>query len=243
MGIALLMRTQKAIEPVGNSMEDWKIVQGIARKMGQGDYFPWETSKELFEYVLEPSPIDLNRLGLSPGGVFYTEKRYQKYLDEGFQTPSGKVEIYCETLEKYGFDPVPTYREPAEGPVNSPDLARDYPLILITGIKELAYTHSQGHNLPSMRKMVPEPYVKIHPETAAASGVGQGDMVAVETPKGSITLKARVTGDIMPRVVAVMLGWSEANANLLTTMDVGHRDPISGYPALRHVLCRVRKAE
>jgi len=243
MGIALLMRTGKAVEPIGNSMEDWKVVQGIARKMGDGEYYPWESAEELFEYVLEPSPISLEQLRQNPGGVYYAEKIYRKYLNGGFNTPSKKVEIYCQTLKEQGYEPIPTFHEPPESPITTPDLAKEYPLILITGVKVLAYTHSSYHNLPSMRRMVPEPYVKIHPETAATYDIAQGDMVRVETPKGSIKLKANLTEDILPRVVAVMHGWSKANANFLTTMDSEYRDPISGYPALRQLLCRVKKAE
>jgi anaerobic selenocysteine-containing dehydrogenase len=243
MGIVLLMITGKAVEPIGNSMEDWKIVQGIARKMGDGEYFPWENSEELFKYVLEPSPISYEKFKQNPGGVYYAEKIYRKYLNGGFNTPSKKVELYSQTLKELGYEPLPTFHEPVESPVATPDLAKDYPLILITGVKVLPYTHSQYHNLPSMRKMVPEPYVKIHPDTAAPYGIAQGDMVRVETPRGSIKLKANLTEDILPRVVSVMHGWSEANVNLLTTMDKEYRDPISGYPGLRQLLCRVRKAE
>ncbi len=44
---------------------------------------------------------------------------YQKYdgFLEGFLTPSKKMEIYSEQLEKLGYDPLPVYREPAESPV------------------------------------------------------------------------------------------------------------------------------
>lgn len=240
MGIVLLMRTGKAVGPIGNSMEDWKIVQGIARKMGDGKYFPWESTEELFKYVLKPSPISLDQLKQNPGGIYYAEKIYRKYLNGGFNTPSKKVEIYSQTLKEQGFEPIPTFHEPVESPVATPDLAKDYPLILITGIKVLPYSHSQYHNMPSMRKMLPEPYVKIHPDTATTYGIAQGDMVIVETLRGSIKLRANLTEDILRGVVAVMHGWSEANANLLTNMDAENRDPISGYPGLRQLLCRVK---
>ena len=164
-------------------------------------------------------------------------KCYYKYLEEGFHTPSKKVEMYCDTLREHGYDPLPTSGEPPESPISTPDLAKEYPLILITGVKVLPYTHSQYHNLPSMRRMVPEPYAEIHPKTATAYGVAQGDIMIVETNRGSIRLKANLTEDILPRVVAVMQGWSEANANLLTTMDSEYCDPISGFPALRQLLC------
>lgn len=242
MGIPLAMLTGKAVDPVGNSMEDWKIIQGIAKKMGDGEYFPWESTDALYEYLLKPSLLSYDRLKRSPGGAYYAEKTYRKYRNRGFQTPSKKVEIYSEALQKKGYDPIPTYHEPPESPVSTPELAEKYPLIMITGGRVLPYTHSQYHNLPSMRKMVPEPVVEIHPRTAATYGIADGNMVTVETARGSIKLKAKLTNDIPPQVVGVMHGWSEANVNLLTTMDREYCDPISGYPGLRQLLCRVAKA-
>jgi anaerobic selenocysteine-containing dehydrogenase len=55
-------------------------------------------------------------------------RKYDGFL-EGFLTPSKKVEIYSERLEKFGYDPLPVYKEPAESPASRPDLAKEYPLI------------------------------------------------------------------------------------------------------------------
>jgi anaerobic selenocysteine-containing dehydrogenase len=65
-------------------------------------------------------------------------------------------------------------------------------------------------------------------------------MIFVETRKGRIMLKARVTQDIAPKVVSIPHGWAQANANILT--DVEERDPVSGYPMLKGLLCRIAKA-
>jgi len=71
-------------------------------------------------------------------------------------------------------------------------------------------------------------------------GIADGEMVIVESAKGSITLKARVTPDVPPMVLSLQHGWKEANANLLT--DNQPCDPISGYPAFKTTPCRVKKA-
>ncbi len=65
-------------------------------------------------------------------------------------------------------------------------------------------------------------------------------MVAVESPRGSIRLRASLSEDIHPKVVGMQHGWGEANANLL--IDDADRDPISSYPAFKAALCRVVKA-
>jgi anaerobic selenocysteine-containing dehydrogenase len=238
-GLSLTVATKRVVEPVGNCMEDWKIWAELGKKMGYGEYFPWQDADELFEYLLKPSGITLSQLKQNPAGVYYAEREFQKYLKEGFETPSKKVELYSELMVQHGYDPLPTFREPAESPVSRPDLAKQYPWILTTGARTLAYLHSEYRNLPRLRKLVPEPLVEINRQTAASLGVANGDWVKVESLRGSIELKAKVTDDIHPKVVSIQHGWSEANANLLT--DDEARDPVSGYPSFRSLLCRVTK--
>jgi len=88
---------------------------------------------------------------------------------------------------------------------------------------------------------VPEPLLDIHPQTAHDLGIQNGDMVQVESDRGNIKLKARLTDEVHPKVVAMQHGWSEANANYITN-DMA-RDPISGFPAFRSVMCQVTKAQ
>jgi anaerobic selenocysteine-containing dehydrogenase len=101
------------------------------------------------------------------------------------------------------------------------------------------YLHSQHRNIPGLRKLLNEPFLEIHPETAENCDVQDGDYVEVESKRGAIRLKAQVTDGIMPQVVHVPHGWVEADCNVLT--DHEKRDPISGFPGLRSSLCRVKK--
>ena len=142
-------------------------------------------------------------------------------------------------MEQHGYEPLPTFREPAESPISRPDLVSKYPLILTTGAKTVAYLHSEYRNLPSLRRLMPEPLIEINPQTASSLGIADRDLVKVESLRGSIEMKAKLTEDIHPSVVSIQHGWSEANANLLT--DDEGRDPVSGYPGFRCILCRVTK--
>ena len=229
----------KVIKPVGDSKEDWEIWAELGKRMGYADYFPWEDSDQLFNYWLEPSGISLDQLKQNPGGIHYAERGFQKYLKNGFNTPSKKVEIYSELMEKFGYDPLPTFHEPLEGPVSRAELVEKYPLILTTGAKTVNYLHSEYRNLPSLRRLVPEPLIEINSQTASSLGVADKELVKVESPRGSIELKAKVTEDIHPKVVCIQHGWSEANVNLLT--DDEARDPISGFLSFKSLMCRVTK--
>ena len=98
-------------------------------------------------------------------------------------------------------------------------------------------------------KLQPKPLVWVHPADARQRGIKDGDEVMVESPRGRVRFRARVTQDIMPGVVEVNMGgggplgskeWREANVNNLTDFD--NRDPISGFPVYKALLCDVRLA-
>jgi anaerobic selenocysteine-containing dehydrogenase len=175
-----------------------------------------------------------------PEGAFFAEKKYEMLRKGEFRTPSKKIEIYSQTLADYGYDPLPVHIEPSQSPVSSPELAGEYPLILTTGARIPQYTHTQFRNVPALRQEAPEPVAEIHPDTARAYGISDGDMIAIETEKGEIKMRARTTEDLVPQVVSIPHGWSEANANVLTSQEP--RDPITGYTELKALLCRVTKS-
>lgn len=240
-GRPLIAIGNKAVEPLGDCLEDWQIWSELGKKMGYTDYFPWQSADELFTYLLEPSGITLNQLEQNPGGILYHElNRQEKYIEEGLNTPSGKVEIFSQTMEDYGYDPLPTFTERLDNLANKPKLAESYPFILITGTRVNAFTHSQHRNIAKLRKLAPYPLVEINTNTANNLGIADEDQVVIESPTGSIKLRAKITDDIHPKVLSLQHGWDEANANILT--DDEERDPISGYPGFKTVLCRVTKA-
>jgi len=177
--------------------------------------------------------------------------RYRKYEQEGIETPSGKVELRCSTLESMGYDPLPYYAEPPESPLSTPELYQEYPLIVTTGGRILGYFCSEGRQIQSLRKLMPDPLVDIHPDTAAALGIAKGDWVWIESRRGRIKQQARVTEGIHPRVVHVQHGWwypereppeygfTESNANILTgNMPC---DPHTGSESMRAFLGKVYK--
>ena len=232
---------KRVIEPLWESWPDWKIFSELARRMGYGEYFPWNTEEEVVAHLLEPCQVSIEQLKEKPHGAYYGALEYDAYQRIGFGTPSKKVEIYSETLEQYGHDPLPTHHEPTQSPISSPELAKEYPLILISGARMLPYTHSQLRNVVGLRRLAPDPLVEIHPSTARKFDITDGEIVVIETKKGSIKVKAKVTEDIAPQVVSIPHGWAQANVNILTDLDL--REPITGYPERNAVLCRVKKIE
>ena len=240
-GMPFVTLSRKIIEPQGESWPDWKFYSELGRRMGYGELFPWETDEEVVEHFLRASKITLKQFEEHPEGIWFGERCYDITAPKQIRTPSGKIELYSQTLEDAGYDPIPVHKEPTQSRVQSPELARAYPLILNTGARIREYTHWQMRNVPGLRALAPEPVAEIHPETARAYGIGDGELIIVETRKGQIGVKAITMEDIMPGVVNVLHGWvGQGNQNVLTNLEP--RDPITGYPELKALACRIKRA-
>jgi anaerobic selenocysteine-containing dehydrogenase len=231
---------RKKIKQHGECRSDWWFWRELAHRLGYGAHFPWQDEAQAIDDLLRPVGVSTQDLLENASGLYCGDPmRYRKYEQDGFHTPSGKVEFYSHVLDAYGYDPLPDYEEPVESPVRRPDLAERFPLILNAGRREAVYTHSRHRNLPQLRAKAPHPWAEMHPQTAAGAGIENGDWVVVETLRGSLKIQARVSGDIHPGVVGLLHGWEEANANLLT--DHAGCDPIMASPPLRAGLCSVKK--
>ncbi|MEA2776612.1 MAG: hypothetical protein QOF90_2018, partial [Acetobacteraceae bacterium] len=176
-------------------------------------------------------------------------------LARGFPTPSRKVELYSTRFASAGYDPLPNHFEPAESLIDGAELAGQYPLVL-TSFRVLQFIDSQHRNIPRLRNDVCEPFVEIHPDTAARLSVLDGEWVNVETVAGKIRLKARYSGTLHPKVVCTVYGWWQpcreldlpgydpldsngSNINLIIRNT--HIDPISASVPHRSCMCRISK--
>ncbi len=185
-----------------------------------------------------PNPVEIPLKGEAQN------KKYELGLlrpdgQPGFTTPTGKVEFVSEILREHGFDPLPTYNEPVLSPVSTPDVYKEYPLIMCSGSRVPIYTHSKERNLPWLNQFMPEPIVRLNPADAEARGLKDGDMVKLSSPHGELTAKLEVTVIVKAGVIDMFHGWDKANVNELIGRDF---DPISGFPPYKEGLCQVTKA-
>jgi anaerobic selenocysteine-containing dehydrogenase len=243
----MVMAQQKTTQ-VGECQQDEWIMNELSKRLnlpGAND-----TLEDVMNYQLEPLGVTYQQL--KQRSFIYPPHEYRKYEKNGFRTPSGKVELYCRALERMGYAPLPSYNEPPESPVKTPDLAAEFPYILTTGSRRMEFFHSEHRQIASLRKRRPDPQAELHPEVAALHGITQGDWVIISSPRGSVRMKALVTEDINPRVINVEHGWWfpekpgpdygiwESNANMLTS-DAPPYDPAFGSYQLRGLLCRIQK--
>ena len=233
----------QVVDWVENSWPDWKIIFELAKKMGYEEEFPWPTVEEAIDDQLKPSGITVKMLRNNPNGVIVGEARYEKYKLEGFDTKSGKIEIYPEVFEEYGYQPLPRFTDGDENLLSFYSNRDDYPFIGISGAKSNHYVHSQLRNIPFLRQCEPEPFVDIHPTDALKQGIKNGDDVRIQTPKGSIKMKSRISDIVTPGVVRIPWGWGETNPqqniNVLTDDEV--RSPATSTPPMRDFMCNVVK--
>ena len=226
----------KVVEP-RFGFPDQMIWVELARRLGYGEYFPWRNCAEGIDNMLADQGLTYRDL-VAQGGVYaYEERSYRKYEENGFHTPSGKVELYPELLKDLGFDPSPIMKELSQ----DSEPSEEYPLLLTTGGNLLCYTHWQFRYLPKLTKMVPEPECEIHPDTALQYGLFEGEMAEVRTRFGSVQVKIRLTDRIRHDTIHIPQGWEEANVNILTSMSGA--DPISGFPNLKSIRCSIGKVQ
>ena len=250
---------QRVIEPIGEARSGFLFLTQLAQRLGYGGLFP-ATEEERVGFAFKDGPVSVEDLKAHPEGIRYDASRleYRKYArgllrsdgKVGFNTPSGRLELVSSLLQKYGYDGLPVYVEPTEGPLGSPELYTRYRLVLNTGARLQSAFRSQHLNIPGLLKLQPKPQVLINPVDAGARGISDGNKVWVESPRGRVGVWARVTDDVLTGQVELNVGggspihaeeWRDANANYVTDFD--NRDPISGFPVFKALLCEVTKQE
>jgi len=243
LGHGLVLARPKIVEPPEACWPDLKIINELGKRLSPGAEW-FDDFEDMLDLVLEPSGLDFERfveLGLLTG-----EQHAFKYLQSGFKTPSGKVELALQRAIELGVPALPIAdREQAHS-------YPDYPLVL-TCSKSPNYLHSSYRWLDRLRRREPEPLARLHPATAEAFGIEDQCDMRIETRQGSITQRAAVTERLAPGVILAAYGWwfpekgpqrlydwERSNYNLLTSMDFLGNE--FGTPNLKGLACRIHPA-
>ena len=220
-----VQRVRKAIEPVGNSMPDWKIISGIAGKMGYS--MEYESPEKIMEEMTSLTPIygGITYARIDKAGIQWPCRTQDdpgtKYLHKGqFSRGLGK------------FQPV-SYRAPFELPDD------EYPFILSTG-RVLFHYHGgmMSRHSKALAEMKPEAEVEINHVDAKKINCSDGDMVELTSRRGNILAKVKITDKSPQGVVFMTLHYQEAPVNLLTH-DI--LDPVAKIPEYKIGAVRINR--
>jgi len=238
---SLVQLRPAVIPPRGESRGDIWIVFELAKRLGLNEHFFESNIDTALQQMIAATGLTTAELKAHPEGISLPlEMRYQKYRQQGFATPSKKLEIFSERFQQSGYAPIPRFK--AEEPHNE-----RYPLRLISA-KWIAYSHSQQRHLPSLRKRMPEPLVELNPQTAGTHGIEENDWVEIETSEGTIRARARFNKSLAIDVVCSQYGWwknskEDAQINYNNIISDSDFDPISSSNTLRNFRCHIKKAE
>ena len=229
---------QKAVT-VGEAKPDTRLIIDLGRKLGLTEEFPTDDIAWYTDELFKPAGITFKQIQEAPLGISVAPVVYQKYRQGGFNLPGGVAHIRAEVLESFGFDAIPVWQEGAESPRSTPEVAKQYPMVIFTGRAGPMYVHCQRRSIPWLRELRPEPRVMLHPKKAAELSVQDGDWVAVESPRGKIRIKAEISPAIKPEWAYVPGGWADANYNYLGIEEAV--DPLSSQANYMTCLGRVSR--
>jgi anaerobic selenocysteine-containing dehydrogenase len=254
------------VEPLYESRADLEIIFDLAQRLGLNEQFFHGDIDAGYNHHLAPSGITVEQLRADRVGIHAAVKtRYRKHAEidaqtgqlNGFQTSTGKIEIFSTKFAKAGYAPLPGMPEIGDGHIESSETTDEYPLIL-TSFRLMQFCDQQHRNILRLRRQAREPFLEINPQTAESLNIQSDEWISLETPTGAIRLKAKLNPALHPRVVATQYGWWQdckelglpgydalaqdgANVNLIISNDL--IDPISGAVPHRSQRCRLKKLD
>jgi anaerobic selenocysteine-containing dehydrogenase len=243
------------VKPLHESRSDVEIIFDLAKRLGLSEQFFNGDIDAALNYQLAPSGISVQQLKEHPVGMRSNARtRHKKHAEtdanggrhRGFDTPTGKIEIYSTTFASAGYSPLPQFKQRLDDNAAFP--------LTLTFFRDIHFCDEQHRNIPRLRRKVPEPFLEIHPITANTQKIKDGDSILLETANGRVKLKTKFNDSLHPNIVATVYGWWQscrelnlpghdpfnpdgANTNLL--IPNSDNDPISASVTHRGQRCRI----
>ncbi len=267
----LVISSPRAVDPPGECWDDWKFYLEWGKRLDP-ELWPWEDEREMVLWRVKLlHGLDLTWDEYVEGAYLDTPasmqgketKKYEKGMcrpdgQPGFMTPSGRIEFFSPVMQHFGYEPLPVYHEPKESPFSTPELAKEYPLVLTTGFRLYSFFHSAWTNVPGQRELYPYPFAVINPYDATEAGIQEGDWTEIISPRGKVKAKAQVSLEVAPGVVALprpgwrsdceeldlpAYDWEDVCINNLIPGGDDSCDPSFATAPMRSTLCKIRKME
>ena len=218
-------RVRKAIEPIGDSRQDWEIICDLSTRMGYP--MSYADPSQIMEEIAQVTP--------SYGGI-----HYDRIEEDGLHWPCPNREHPgTPYLHKGRFSRGPGLFHAVEylPPEELPD--EEYPYLLTTGRMYVHYhTGTMSRRSPSLNKEVEEGYVEINPQEAKALGISQGERIKIRSRRGEIQIKADLSERVERNTIFIPFHFAESAANVLTNPAL---DTIAKIPEYKVCAVRIEK--
>ena len=241
------------IEPLGESCRNTELFRRLARKMGyveEGDDAFTQTDEEMVRDILideEAHPLmegvtyeALERDGWARGS---DRSARRNFLQNGWPTPSGKIELYSETLAKDGHDPLPGYRPEVEGQ-EDPRRAR-YPLQVLSSAAHY-FIGDSFQSVPRLQAMMSRPTVELSPGDARARGIRDGDLVRLYNDRGETYCYAVLIDGLLDGVCAAQKQFKGSNTPNGINVNALNSEMLTDFgmsPTFYSCLAEIEKAD
>ena len=235
---------EPVIPPLGESKPNNEFFRLLATQMGQNDDYLFESDMDILKRTLNSDHPFMEGITFESlrktGWARMKVPDILPFANGKFNTPSGKIEFYSESLEKAGLSPLPVYRAVEY----SEDILAQYPLQVLTIKSTRNFLNTSHANVDHLRKNEGAPRLDIDPDDASIRQINDGDKVEVFNERGKVVLQARISGKVKQGVAcmpqgfwpSLMEGGSSANAltpQMLTDMGDG--------PAYQETRAQVRR--
>jgi assimilatory nitrate reductase catalytic subunit len=240
-----ISRQRKFLESPGDAKPDWWMFAEVARRLGFGAGFAYESAHDIFvEHAALSAHANAGRRAFDIGALAaLTAEQYDALAPVRWPVPVAAHDPprlfadgrFYHANGRARFVPTPP---------RSPMYARDeeFPWVLNTGrIRDQWHTMTRTGKSARLMAHTPEPFVDMHPQDALLAGVRVGEFVRVVTHWGSMVARLRLSGELPRRMIFVPMHWSDvwsadARVGALVNPSV---DPVSGEPELKHTPARV----
>ena len=232
---------EKVVDPPGEALPDAEILYKFAQRMGyQG--FDYTSSEEIYEEhvaLTKGTHIDISGLNYDR---LKLEGSFQWPVPENGHLGTSRLfedHVFYTDTENAKFI-VPRFTKPT-----SELITEKYPLVLTTGrIRDQWHTRTKTGKVNRLQTHIPNPYLEINQVDAFLRKIKQDDIVIVESKRGKVQVKAKISDTIKKGTVFLPMHWGKiggkdfGRANNLTTSII---DPISKEPDFKFSAVNVSK--